>query len=99
MGAEVTAVDAYRSVLEDRVARKLRKAIERKAVDLVVFTTVPSVGAFVAAAGPDLAADVRAGSISDAVGDALREAGIDVACEASKPTAASMAAAVEQALK
>jgi uroporphyrinogen III methyltransferase/synthase len=99
MGAEVTAVDAYRSVLDDRVARKLRRAIERKAIDIVVFTTVPSVGAFVAAAGPDLAANVRAGSIGDAVSDALREAGIEVTCEAAKPTAASLAATVEQALK
>jgi uroporphyrinogen III methyltransferase/synthase len=99
MGAELTVIDAYRAMPDDRTSRKLRRAIEKKTVDLVVFTSVASVDAFVAAAGLELAAGVSGASIGDTVSESLGEAGIDVLCEAGKPTAEALSAAIEQALK
>ena len=99
MGAELTVVQAYRSMPDDRASRRLRRAIEKKTVDLVVFTTVASVAAFTAAAGRDLASGVRGASMSDTVSEALTEAGIEVVCESGSPTADAMFSAIERALK
>ncbi len=96
MGAEVTLIDAYRAMPDDRASKRLRRAISRRAVDLVVFTSVPSVRAFTAAAGHELAGEVRAASLGESVSEALAAAGIEVACEASKPGADSLAAAIER---
>jgi uroporphyrinogen III methyltransferase/synthase len=98
LGAEVTSVDSYRALPDQRAARRLRRAIGKKTVDLVAFTSVPSVRAFVAAAGEDLSHEVRGASMNDAVTEALNAAGIEVACEASRPGAEVLAAAIEREL-
>ena len=96
IGAEVTVVAAYRPIPNDRISKRLRLAITKRKVDLVAFTSVPSVRAFAVAAGQSLARQIRAASISDAVTEALGAAGIEVACEASKPNADSLVAAIER---
>jgi uroporphyrinogen III methyltransferase/synthase len=99
IGAEVTPIDAYRPVPGARESRRLQRAIERKTIDIVAFTSVGSVRAFVAAAGHELAREIRGASIGDAVSEALEEAGIEVACQAERPSGESLAAAIERELK
>ena len=98
LGAEVTTIDAYRPMPDERASRRLRRAIGKKTVSLVAFTSVASVRAFVAAAGDELAREARGASIGDAVTEALNAAGIEVACEASRPGAEALAAAIEREL-
>lgn len=99
MGAEVTVVHAYRAMPDDRAVRRLRRALERNAIDAVAFPTVSSVASFAAAAGPDLVTSIQGASMNDAVTEALTASGMIVIAEASKPGAESLAAAIEHALK
>jgi uroporphyrinogen III methyltransferase/synthase len=98
IGAEVTAIDAYRSFVDDRTIRRVRRALEGEAADMVAFTSVASVRSFVAAAGAESLQKVRAASIGESVSDALSDAGVEPECEAAELTAASLAAAIERTL-
>jgi uroporphyrinogen III methyltransferase/synthase len=94
MGADVTLIEAYRSIPDGQGARKLARAIEAGKVDLVTFTSASSVNAYVDAVGDDLALRVPAASIGPQTSEALREAGIDIKHEAEESTIDGLIAAV-----
>jgi uroporphyrinogen III methyltransferase/synthase len=94
MGADVSLIEAYRSIPDGQGARKLSRAIEAGKVDLVTFTSASSVKAYVDAVGEELAVRVPAASIGPQTSDALREAGINLKDEAEESTVDGLVAAV-----
>jgi len=98
MGAEVTVVEAYRSIADGEGAEKLARAIEAGRVDLVTFTSASAVRGYVNAVGEELAARVPAASIGSQTSDALREHGIEVKAEADESSLDGLAAAIVRAV-
>ena len=98
LGADVTRIEAYRSMVDGEGAEKLVRAIEAGNVDLVTFTSASAVRGYVDAVGQDVALRVPAGSIGPQTSDALREAGIEVKAQAEESTLDSLASAVVGAL-
>ena len=94
LGAEVTVIEAYRSVPDGEGAEKLARTIEAGKVDLVTFTSASAVRGFVDAVGEDLALKVPAASIGPQTSDALRVAHIEVKHEAEESTIDGLIAAV-----
>jgi uroporphyrinogen-III synthase len=94
MGAEVTIIEAYRSILDGQGAKRLSRAIEAGKVDLVTFTSASAVKAYVKAVGDDLAVRVPAASIGPQTSEALRDAGIELKHEAEEATIEGLVAAV-----
>ena len=94
LGAEVTPIDAYRSFAHERTLRRVRRALQSEAADMVAFTTSASVRAFVSAAGSESMHRVRAASMADQVSETLREAGVEPECQAAEQTPGSLAAAI-----
>jgi uroporphyrinogen III methyltransferase / synthase len=86
IGAEVTLIEAYHSIVDGEGAEKLARAIEAGKVDLVTFTSGSAVRGYIDAVGEDLALRVPAASIGAQTSDALREAGIEVKVEAKEAT-------------
>jgi len=98
LGADVTRIEAYRSMVDGEGAEKLVRAIEAGNVDLVTFTSASAVRGYVDAVGKDVALRVPAASIGSQTSDALREAGIVVKAQAEASTLDSLASAVVGAL-
>ena len=98
IGADVTVVEAYRSIVDGEGAERLARAIEAGKIDLATFTSASSVRGYVDAVGEDLALRVPAASIGPQTSDALRETGIEVKAEAEESTLDGLAAAVISAL-
>jgi uroporphyrinogen III methyltransferase / synthase len=98
MGADVTVIEAYRSIVDGEGAEKLARAIEGGRIDLVTFTSASAVKGYVDAVGEDLALRVPAASIGPQTSDALRETGIEVKAEAEESTLDGLAAAVVSAV-
>jgi uroporphyrinogen-III synthase len=94
MGAEVTIIEAYRSIPDGQGAKRLSRAIEAGKVDLVTFTSASAVKAYVDAVGEELAVRVPAASIGPQTSEALREAGIELKNEAEESTIEGLVAAV-----
>jgi uroporphyrinogen-III synthase len=90
-------VDAYRTVLAERLPEDARAALEAGTVDAVAFTSASTVRGFVGAAGgvPDGLPAVCIGPVTSA---AAREAGMDVAAEADTHTVEGLADAIARAL-
>jgi uroporphyrinogen III methyltransferase / synthase len=94
MGADVTVIEAYRSINDGQGAKKLSRAIEAGKVDLVTFTSASSVKAYIDAVGDELALRVPAASIGPQTSEALRGAGIELKHEAEESTIDGLVAAV-----
>jgi uroporphyrinogen III methyltransferase/synthase len=98
MGAEVTVVEVYRSIVDGEGAKKLARAIEAGTVDLVTFTSGSAVRGYIDAVGEELALRVPAASIGAQTSEVLREAGIEVKVEAKESTLDGLVAAAFNAL-
>lgn len=98
LNADVTVVEAYRSIADGEGSEKLAKALEADKVDLVTFTSGSAVRGYVDAVGSDLAQKVPAASIGEQTSAALREAGIEVKAEAEESTIDGLVAAVLSAV-
>lgn len=94
IGAEVSVVEAYRSIVDGEGAEKLAQAIEAGRVDLVTFTSASAVRGYIDAVGEEKALQVPAASIGAQTSAALRDAGIEVKVEAKESTLDSLVAAV-----
>ncbi len=94
IGADLTLLEAYRSIPDGDGAQKLVRAIESGTVDLTTFTSASAVRGYVDAVGEDLALRVPAASIGPQTSDALRESGIEVKVEAKESTIDGLVAAV-----
>jgi uroporphyrinogen III methyltransferase/synthase len=92
--AEVTLVEAYRSIADGEGADRLAKQLEADKIDLVTFTSGSAVRGFVDAVGSDLAQKVPAASMGAQTSAALRDAGIEVKAEANESTLDGLVAAV-----
>jgi uroporphyrinogen III methyltransferase / synthase len=97
LGARVDVVQAYRSVRDGRGADRLRRALERDEVDLVTVTSASAVTTFVQLVGPETAVRAKLASIGPVTSAAAREAGLDVAVEASEATLNALVKAIEAA--
>jgi uroporphyrinogen III methyltransferase/synthase len=86
IGADVTLIEAYHSIVDGEGAEKLARAIEAGRVDLVTFTSGSAVRGYIDAVGEELAVQVPAASIGAQTSEALREAGIEVRVEAKEAT-------------
>jgi uroporphyrinogen-III synthase len=93
-GADVTVVEAYRSVVDGEGAEKLARAIEAGKVDLVTFTSASAVRGYIDAVGEEPALQVPAASIGPQTSEALRDAGLEVKVEAKESTLDSLVSAV-----
>jgi uroporphyrinogen-III synthase len=98
IGADVTVIEAYRSIVDGEGAEKLARAIEAGRVDLVTFTSGSAVRGYIDAVGEDLALRVPAASIGAQTSEALREAGIEVKVEAKEATLDGLVSGVLGAL-
>lgn len=98
IGADVTVIEAYRSIVDGEGAEKLARAIEGGRVDLVTFTSGSAVRGYIDAVGEDLALRVPAASIGAQTSEALREAGIEVKVEAKEATLDGLVSGVLGAL-
>lgn len=85
-GASVERVTAYRSVVDGTDADSLKARLDRGDVDLATFTSASSVRAFVDLVGAERARRVPAASIGPITTEAARDAGLDVAIEATTST-------------
>jgi uroporphyrinogen-III synthase len=90
-------VDAYRTVLTERLPDDARAALEGGRVDAVAFTSASTVRGFVGAAGR-LPGGVSAVCIGPVTSAAAREAGMDVAAEADPHTVEGLADAIARVL-
>ena len=98
IGADLTLIDAYRSIPDGEGAEKLVRAVEAGTVDLATFTSASAVRGYIAAVGEEVALKVPAASIGVQTSNALREAGIEVKAEARESTIDGLVAAVMRAL-
>ena len=94
LGADITVIEAYRSIPDGEGAEKLARAIDSGNVELATFTSASAVRGYIDAVGEDLALRVPAASIGPQTSDALREAGIEVKVEAKESTIEGLVAAV-----
>jgi uroporphyrinogen III methyltransferase / synthase len=94
IGADVTIIEAYRSITDGEGAEKLARAIEAGKVDLATFTSVSAVRGYIDAVGEELALKVPAASIGPRTSDALREAGIEIKIETGESTIDGLVSAV-----
>jgi len=98
LNAEVTVIEAYRSIPDGEGADRLARQLESDDIDLVTFTSGSAVRGFVDAVGTDLAQKVAAASMGEQTSAALREAGIEVKAEAEESTLDGLVAAVLSAV-
>jgi uroporphyrinogen III methyltransferase/synthase len=98
MNAEVSVIEAYRSISDGDGAERLAKQLENDTIDLITFTSGSAVRGFVDAVGGDLAQKVGAASMGRQTSAALREAGIEVKAEAEESTLDGLVAAVLSAV-
>ncbi len=94
IGADVTVIEAYRSIRDGEGAEKLSRDIEAGKVDLVTFTSASSVRAYVDSVGDELAGRVPAASIGPQTSVVLKEKGIEVRYEAEESTIDGLVAAI-----
>ncbi|HXU52173.1 MAG TPA: uroporphyrinogen-III C-methyltransferase [Casimicrobiaceae bacterium] len=94
LGAAVERVGLYRSVVDRDGAKAFRERLAESGADIVTFTSASGVKAFVEAAGADAASGLLVASIGPITTAAARDAGLDVAIEASRSTIDGLADAV-----
>jgi uroporphyrinogen III methyltransferase / synthase len=98
MNAEVSVIEAYRSIADGEGAKRLATQLESDKIDLVTFTSGSAVRGFVDAVGGELAQKVAAASMGEQTTTALRDAGIEVKAEAEESTLDGLVAAVLSAV-
>jgi uroporphyrinogen III methyltransferase/synthase len=98
LNADVSVIEAYRSITDGDGADRLAKQLESDKIDLVTFTSGSAVRGFVDAVGSDLAQKVAAASMGEQTSAALRDAGIEVKAEAEESTLDGLVAAVLSAV-
>lgn len=86
LGTDVTLLPVYRSVPQPEGAENLRAALEHGEVGLVTLTSASAVTGLIDAVGEDAARGVSAASIGPITSEAARNAGLDVAIEATEST-------------
>ena len=96
-GAELTVIEAYRSIPDGAGVETLARAIEAGKIDLATFTSASAVRGYIDAVGEELALRVPAASIGPQTSEALREAGIEVKAEAEESTIDGLVAVVQRA--
>jgi len=99
LGAEVTEVEAYRTVCPEGLAAVLREVFRSAPVDAVTFASPSAVRHVVQAIGGDLMGRLAGGEVTVAcIGPtteaAARTLGLTVAVRAERPTSAELAAAL-----
>ena len=97
LGADVTTVEMYRSILNERAMRRVARRLERGTPVAVAFTSVASVGTYIQAMG-ETGLGIPAASMSSVVTDAITSAGMELLCEAEEPSTDGLALAIERAL-
>ena len=97
IGANLTVIEAYRSIPDGAGVEKLARAIEAGKVDLATFTSGSAVRGYIDAVGEELALGVPAASIGPQTSEALREVGIEVKVEAEESTIDGLVATVLRA--
>jgi uroporphyrinogen III methyltransferase/synthase len=86
-GAQVCVVEAYRTVIPESAAERIREVFASPhRPDCITFTSSSTVQNFVAAAGKEVLAKVRAISIGPITSRTARDLGIEIAAEASPYT-------------
>jgi uroporphyrinogen-III synthase len=93
MGCTVDVVNVYRTASDGAGAGVLRNALSSGRVDAVTFASASAVRGFVDAVGAELAKRAPAVSIGPVTSDAIREAGLTLAGEATEATIPALAAA------
>ncbi|MFI5229748.1 MAG: uroporphyrinogen-III C-methyltransferase [Gemmatimonadales bacterium] len=86
LGASVERVSLYRSVADVHGAEAFRERLASTGADVVTFTSASTVKAFVEAVGVDAARNSLVASIGPITSSAVRDAGLDVAIEATVST-------------
>jgi len=94
IGADLSVIEAYRSIPDGAGVETLARAIEAGKVDLATFTSASAVRGYIDAVGEELALKVPAASIGPQTSDALKEAGIEVMAEAKESTIDGLVSAV-----
>ncbi len=95
LGCTVDTVRAYRTVPDGSGADALRAALRDGEVHVVTFASASAVRGFVDAVGDELARRAPGVSIGPVTSDAVREAGITLAAEASSATIPALVEAVQ----
>jgi uroporphyrinogen III methyltransferase/synthase len=98
LNADLTVIEAYRSIADGEGAERLTRALEADRIDLVTFTSGSAVRGYVDAVGSELAQKVPAASMGEQTSAALRDAGIEVKAEAADSTLDGLVAAVLSAV-
>lgn len=94
-GALVDAVVAYRTVAATEAVRQAFEAVKAGEVDFVTFTSASTARSFAEGLGDrSLFGRFAAASIGPVTSDALRELGIEPACEAKSSTARGLVEAI-----
>jgi uroporphyrinogen III methyltransferase/synthase len=92
-GAHVDVAEAYRTVVPDDAAERIRRALDCKP-DCVTFTSSSTVRNFVGAAGAESLHGIRVVSIGPIATDTARSLGVEVACQARQFTIDGLVQAV-----
>jgi uroporphyrinogen III methyltransferase/synthase len=99
LGCDVQVVALYRSVPDGSGADLLRDALTARTVAAATFASASAVRGYIDAVGAELASVAPAVSIGPITSDALRDAGIPVAAEASEASIASLVLATRKLLE
>jgi uroporphyrinogen III methyltransferase/synthase len=99
VGARIERIEAYKSIPDGAESSKLARTIERGGVDLVTFTSASSVRGYVEAVGEELSRRVPAASIGPVTSQAVNEAGIELALEATESTIDGLVDAIQRSLE
>jgi uroporphyrinogen III methyltransferase/synthase len=97
LGADVTTVEMYRSIPNERAMRRVFRRLERGTPAAVVFTSAASVETYLQAMG-EAGLGIRAASMNSVVTAAVTDAGMELLCEAEEPSTDGLALAMERAL-
>ena len=81
LGADVIVRPAYRSVVENATAERVRRRLERGIVDLVVVTSPAAATHYLRTVGADMATRAPAAAADEATAEILRAAGAEVVAE------------------
>jgi uroporphyrinogen III methyltransferase/synthase len=93
-GAAVDVVEAYRTVIPDDAADRIREAFAVRPPDCITFTSSSTVQNFLSVAGAEPLAGVRVASIGPITSRTARSLGVEVAAEAREFTIEGLVGAV-----
>ena len=99
LGANVSVIEAYRSINDAAGVSRLVRALEAKTVDLVTFTSASSVRGYVEAVGTELSRAAPAASIGPSTTAAIEAAGIELRCEPEMSTIDGLVDAIKTTLE